>query len=75
MGDVKMRNMNQKMVEIVDEHGGSTKDKPIFKCKMCEEIWRPQVIPFSGGMLNWGAWECPNKCGFVAQDRRGITTF
>jgi len=73
-GDVKMRNMNQELVEIVDEYGGPKDDKPIFKCKMCGEIWRPKIIPFSGGKLYWGAWECPNKCGYVEKDGEGIVT-
>ena len=51
-----MRNMNPKIVEILDERNLK------FRCKKCKLIWYPSVKPDSGGRLYRRAWQCPRGC-------------
>lgn len=51
-----MRNSNPKIVEILDDRNLK------FKCKVCGQVWWPNIKPDSGGRLYRGAWQCPNGC-------------
>jgi len=51
-----MKNMNPKMVEILNE------ETLEFRCnnKKCGRKWFPSIL--SGGRLARGSWQCPEGC-------------
>jgi len=51
-----MKNMNPKIVQILDDR------KPKFKCRKCKLIWFPSIIPGSDGRLFPRSWQCPSGC-------------
>ncbi len=55
-----MRNMNPKIVEIL--HDGSAGPGAKFRCKVCGQVWWPNIRPDSGGRFYRGSWQCPNGC-------------
>ena len=49
-----MKNMNPKMVEILNE------ETLELRCKKCGRKWFPGIL--SGGRLARGSWQCPEGC-------------
>ncbi len=49
-----MKNMNPKMVEILNE------ETLELRCKKCSRKWFPSIL--SGGRLARGSWQCPEGC-------------
>ena len=49
-----MKNMNPKMVEILNE------ETLELRCKKCGRKWFPGIL--SGGRLARGGWQCPEGC-------------
>ncbi|MBA7514248.1 hypothetical protein ES705_06273 [subsurface metagenome] len=59
-----MKNMNPKIVEILDERNLK------FRCKKCKEIWYPSIKPGSDGRLYRRSWQCPRGCTWNSKSEK-----